>query len=409
MRVRNYTDTRLDQQARRLLLMQTLVIVANALAGTFLPIFLYRMSQSLALIGWFHFAQFAVMGLVFAPLGKWVKEGGKMNVLRLGIALSSVFYFVLLWLGTQAVTYAIALGVLNGLAMGCFWSAYNVVYFEITEPGNRDRYNGLVGFMTGVTGIIVPWVSAFIISHVADYGYTIVFGLAGVLFMVVVVLSFGLKKRPAVGIYNLRAVFSQLTVPHNPWRAISLANVAFGVRDGVFLFMISLLIYFTTTSEQLIGNFTLIISVVSLVSFFVVGKVLKPARRRVFMLIGVIMLSVSLVTLFWSLDYSVILLYGMGTALFMPFYVVPVTSTVFDYIGRSEYSSALREEFIVMRETFMTFGRLLGLLGYIMIAPHISTDTQVFPIFFFIVGSFPLLAWLCLRPFLGKLPAQRGL
>ena len=110
----------LDGQAKLLLAVQGLLGIANALSGTFLPVYLWKASQSLALIGWFNLSQTVVSGITFWLAGKWVKEHNKMNSLRLGVALSGVFYFIVLMLGKSAVTYAVPLGMFNGLSLGSF-------------------------------------------------------------------------------------------------------------------------------------------------------------------------------------------------------------------------------------------------------------------------------------------------
>lgn len=46
------------------------------------------------------------------------------------------------------------LGGLLGVGYGFYWLAFNVLTFEITEPNTRDLFNGLLGAMTSVAGMI---------------------------------------------------------------------------------------------------------------------------------------------------------------------------------------------------------------------------------------------------------------
>ena len=126
-----------------------------------------------------------------------------MNSLRLGVALSGVFYFIVLMLGKSAVTYAVPLGMFNRLSLGLFWIAYNVVYFEVTEPANRDRYNGSAGLLGSGAGIIAPWISGFLITaNKGERGYTIIFTISVITFAIAAILSFWLKKRRTLVIMN---------------------------------------------------------------------------------------------------------------------------------------------------------------------------------------------------------------
>lgn len=140
--------------------------------------FLWKMKSEFAFIGWFTFTQQAAMTIMFYVAGKWVKEGNKMNCLRLGIGLSAIFYAAVLWLDKAAVQYIFPLGLVLGTASGAFWLAYNVIYFEITNASNRDLFNGWTGFIGSCCAMLAPWVSGLLISGLGgDRGYTLILRL----------------------------------------------------------------------------------------------------------------------------------------------------------------------------------------------------------------------------------------
>ncbi|WP_274649363.1 MFS transporter [Paenibacillus humicola] len=401
---RNLSDTTLGGQAVLLLVVQALMGVAGALSGTFVPVYIWKVSHSFALIGWFNLSQYAVSGLTFWFAGKWVKEHNKMNSLRLGVALSGVFYFTVLLLGRAAAIYAVPLGMLNGLALGFFWLAYNVVYFEITEPGNRDRFNGVAGFLGSGAGIVAPWVSGLLITTFkGQRGYTIIFTISVIIFAIAAVLSFWLKKRKTGGHYDWSYGIRQIRKPGNPWRRVSPAIAAQGVREGVFMFLIGLLVYIATGNEQKLGNFSLITSLVSLVSFWIIGKLLTMKRRKTAMLVGALAITAVIIPLFWPIRFMTLLLFGLGVALFMPFYIIPMTSAVFDLIGKDEESASRREEFVVLREAALTVGRLIGIGAFLLVLPLADSSPQAIPWLMLVVGASPIAAWWLIHPFVGIL------
>ncbi|WP_225442536.1 MFS transporter [Paenibacillus lycopersici] len=400
---RDYETRSLDGQAVLLLAVQALLGTANALSGTFLPIYLWKSSQSFALVGWFNLTQFLVSGLTFWLAGKWVKEHNKMNSLRVGVALSGLFYFTVLLLGKSAVAYAVPLGVMIGIGNGLFWLAFNVVYFEVTEPGNRDRFNGWAGLLGSGAGIVAPWISGWLITmSKGERGYSIIFTISSVIFAIAVVLSFWLKKRESSGTYDWLHGFRQLRERGNPWRHAVPAIVCQGVREGVYMFFIGLLVFLATKNEGKLGNFSLVTSLVALVSFWLIGRLLKPERRRAAMLIGAIAVTAAIAPLFWPLSYRTLLIFGIGTALFMPLYIIPMTSTVFDLIGSSEESARQREEFVILREAGLTAGRIVGVAAYLLVLPFMEKSDYVVPFLMLAVGAFPILGWLLMRGLLGK-------
>lgn len=390
----------LGGQAALLLIVQGLFAVANALSGTFVPVYLWKASQSYMLIGWFALSQYATSGLTFWIAGKWVKEYNKMHSLRIGIILSGAFYCAVLLLGPQAKTYSVPLGILDGMALGFFWIAFNVIYFEITDPDNRDRYNGWAGLLGSAAGIVAPWVSGLLITSMkGERGYRFIFTLSLVIFAVSVVLSFWLKKRHGQGTYNWKHGIQQLMKKGNPWRRMFPAIAAQGVREGVFMFLVGLTVYVATKNESKLGMYSLITSFVALISFWFVGKKLKKNNRKLSMLIGVVMIGVVILPLFWNVSYTTLLLFGIGTSLFMPFYIIPMTSRAFDLIGASEESAREREEFIVLREAGLVIGRVIGLSSYLIVLPQNDSPLAITWLMF-AVGIVPIAGWWFMKPFL---------
>jgi YQGE family putative transporter len=394
--------TALSVQSKLLLAVNGLFAISHALSGTFVNIYLWKTKSDFAMIAGFAIASQLTSAITFWIAGKWVKEHNKMNALRLGIAVSALFYLFILWLGVKSVDYAVALGIVMGLASGLFWIAFNIVYFEVTNPETRDKFNGLAGLLGSGAGMVAPWLSGYVITHMKDTtGYRFIFTISLIVFLVGVVVSFFLKKRKVQQHYEWLYGFKLLLHKGNPWRKITIGLMAQGAREGVFGFMIGLLVYIYTKNEMKLGNFSLISSAVALVSFFVVGKWLEPRWRKLAVLVGIVMMIVVILPFFWRLNYATLLVFGISTALFMPLFTIPITSVVFDMIGKNEQSAEKRVEYIVLRELALNMGRMLGTIIFIGV---ITWSKQPLVINFLLlgIGSFPLLTWFYMRPWLSK-------
>lgn len=377
----------------------------NALSGTFVSVYLWKARNDFALIGWFAAVQQITMAITFWLAGKWVKEHNKMNALRLGVVVSALFYGLVLFLGPSAVNYVWALGLVQGLASGLFWLAFNVVYFEVTDPDNRDRFNGLAGLLGSGAGMLAPWISGILITRLSDAtGYRLIFSLSLGVFVLGAVTSFFLKKRKVSGHYGWFFAFRKMRDPDRTWLKVFGAMVAQGIREGVFGFLIALLVYISTKNEAKLGNFSLITSAVAFASFYAAGRWLKPKLRKWGMLLGVTGMILVILPFFWAVDYRTLLIFGIGTALFIPLYSVPLTSAAFDLIGRDEESSSHREEFIVLREVGLNAGRLLGTLAFLAVVIYTPTPLSI-NFLLLGVGSSPLLVWLLMKGFLALQPA----
>ncbi|MCP1183140.1 MFS transporter [Paenibacillus sp. 1781tsa1] len=396
----------LGRQSILLLGVNGLFALAGALSGTFLNVFLWKSRPDYAMLGWFTLSQQLTIGLTFWLAGKWVKEHNKMSALRLGTALSGIFYMIVLWAGSKAVDWIWPLGILLGCSLGLFWIAFNVVYFEITDRENRDLFNGWVGLLGSMTGIIGPWFSGLIITRMTDNtGYRLIFTVSLVIYVIAVVFSFFLKKRKVSGTYRWSEPWIQLSKPDSPWRTLALGLFAQGAREGVFAFLIALLVYLATAQEYKLGQFSLITSAVALVSYWAAGKWFKPQFRSKGMFIGALILLVVLLPLLWKVTYGTLLIMGIGSAVAMPLYVLPMISAGFDMMGTSGENVEKRVELVVLRELCLMVGRLFGLIIFIITVMN-SPSLRMLTWLIIVLGAFPLIGWIFMRKLLNRTEGQ---
>jgi len=387
-------QARLDRQSWLLLIVFGLFACANALSGTFVNVFLWKVRPDYSLIGWFALIQQLALGVVFLVGGAWAKQHNKMNVLRLGIILAGLFYASVLLLGKQAVNWIWLLGILMGAALGAFWLAFNVVYFEVTNADNRDRFNGWVGLIGSASTMIAPWASGLMIGAFGNTGYTYMFTASLVIFSAGVVLSFWLKKRPAEGRYDWSIVRQAWLEKNSPWKVTCFALAAQGVRDGAYGFLIGLIVFIATTNEVKVGNYTLYTSIAALLSFYVVGRWLHSRYRGAGMIWGALFMALSVIPLFFGLKYSYLLLFGIGMALASPFFTIPMTSITFDLMGQSEKAVESRVELTVVREFGLLVGRVLSISLFLLVV-NWSPKTEVITVFLAVIGCAPIIsAWL---------------
>lgn len=388
---------RLDRQTVLLFAVNVFFMAATALSAAFFGVYLWKETHNFVLLGWFTLLVQFAMAITFWIAGNGVKEGNKMVAIRLGIGISAVFYALVLLLGRQAVHYIVLLGVVQGVANGLFWLAYNVLYFEVTNADNRDRYNGLAGVYGSLIGMLVPWASGVLINRLgADNGYRAIFGLSLAIFIIGMIVSFWIRNRRTEGHYNWRHAWLTLRHSSSHWRLISVSLAAQGFRESVFGLLIGLLVYIQTGSELRLGNYLFIVSGVGFVGFYAVGKWLRPLWRSKGMLFGAIAITLVILPFFVRVNYTTLLLFGIGTSLFFPLYAIPMTSAVFDAIGADKDSAELRVEYVVMRELALIAGRMAGMVVFI-VTLSISKEPLAINTMMLLIGSAPIIGWLCMR------------
>jgi len=404
-RPRTAAAGKLDGQTRLLLLVNGLFVAASLFSGTFLGVYIWKASRDFALLGWFTLVTHVCMAVTSWVAGFWVKRGRSGTCLRTGIGVSAVFYGLVLLLGKQAVHYIVLLGIAQGIGIGLFWLGFNIIYFEATDADNRDRFNGMTGLTGSLLGMVAPWCAGYLISHTAGgSGYRYMFMASLVIFTAGVLVSFLLHNRKPEDNYDWRLPARIWRKPDNPWHPVIGALIAQGFRESVFVVMIGLLVYIQTGSEMKLGNFSLITQIVAFAAFYTVGRWLKPGWRRVGMLVGVLSLTLAILPFFFGMGYKTLLVFGIGTALFFPFFLIPMTSSVFDLIGTREESVRQRVEYVILREMALNVGRIAGMTVFI-ITLSASRAPSVINWMMLIVGSAPIVSWAFMR---NRLIPQHG-
>ena len=168
-----------------------------------------------------------------------------------------------------------------------------------------------------------------------------------------------------------------------------LAHYFFGLREGLTAFLISLLVYIAIASEFYLGIFSFSVSAVSLLSYYLGGRLMVPQKRVFFTFLGALMLSVMVIPLFFKVNYITLMVMGIGSAIFYPLFLIPLTSTTFDLIGQKPERARLRVEYIIVREISFSSGRVTGIGLFVLLV--LWTQNIVFLVVFFFVMSGALL------------------
>lgn len=379
-------EARANKDLQLLLLIGGLYSLSVALSNTFVNVYLWKQSGQIIDIAVYNLSVVLFQPFTFVFAGRLAKKVDRIIVLRLGVSFMALFYLTVLLVGTRATDYLFLLGALLGIGYGFYWLAFNVLTFEITEPDTRDFFNGFLGALHSFGGMIGPILSGFIISRLEKFtGYSIVFGLSLLLFTIAVFLSFSLNRRPAHGKYFFIRVWKERKNNKN-WNLITRAHFFQGLREGTFMFIISITIFVQTGSELALGSYGLLNSAVSFVAYFFVSRYIKQPMRKKAILIGGILLYIGVLLIAFDVTFGKLLVYGGIVAAAYPLLLVPYISLTYDIIGKAKDAAKMRIEYVVVRELFVHFGRIVSVVGFILMVVMFDLK-QSLPIYLLIVGA----------------------
>ncbi len=381
-----FGDLELTKDFKFLLLIGGLYSLSTALSNTFVNIYLWKQSGQFFDIGLYNLTVVVFQPITFILAGRWAKKVDRVIVLRIGVLCLALFYMAVLFFGSKAADFLILLGAILGIGYGFYWLAYNVLTFEITEPETRDFFNGFLGVLTSIGGMIGPFTAGFIISRLEKFtGYTVIFGISLTLFSIAAFLSFFLKRRPSEGEYWFRRILTERK-NNIDWKMITNAHFFQGLREGVFVFIISVFVYLSTKSEMALGTFGLINSGVSFIAYFFISRMIKKTQRKKAILLGGCILYGSIFLIVFDISYAKLLFYAATIAVAYPLLLIPYMSMTYDVIGKGWKAAEMRIEYIVVRELFLNAGRCVSILSFLF-AVSFFDEKKSIPILLLFVGA----------------------
>lgn len=379
-----------------LLVIGGLYALSTALSNTFVNVFLWKQSGDFKDLGFYNLSVVVLQPLTFILAGRWAKKIDRVIVLRLGVSFLAIFYITVLVFGERASQFLFVLGGLLGIGYGFYWLAFNVLTFEITEPETRDFFNGFLGLLGSFAGMIGPIAAGVIISTMESFtGYTVIFGISLGLFTGAVILSFFIKRRKAEGKFLFKRILAERKNNSN-WKHILHAHFFQGIREGTFVFVISVLVFVATGSELALGKFGLINSGVSFLFYFLATRLIKKKMRKKAILFGGLLLYLSIFAILFEVTYVRLIIYGILIAIAYPIILVPYNSLTYDVIGKAWKVKEMRIEYIVIREIFLNAGRFVSILLFLA-AVTFFDDKQSIPILLAIVGGGHLIIYFFIR------------
>ncbi|MED4530724.1 MFS transporter [Metabacillus fastidiosus] len=390
-------DVEVNRDLVLLLVIGGMYALSIALSNTFVNVYLWKQSGGNFFdLGVYNLSIVITQPITFILAGRMAKKIDRVIVFRLGVIFLAVFFLTVLMIGDSAAKFLPVIGGTLGIGYGFYWLAFNVLTFEITEPETRDFFNGFLGILTSIAGMIGPIIAGFVISRLKNFtGYTVIFTISLILFFAAVVVSFFLKRRKAEGQYLFRRIVKERKNNRN-WSFITTAHFFQGIREGTFAFVISVYVFITTNSELALGTFSLVNSSVAFVSYYLATRLIKKDMRKKAVLFGGVLLYISTFLLFFDLTYVKLLTYAVLIGIGYPILLVPYSSLTYDVIGRSWNAAQARIEYIVVRELFLNVGRFFSIVCFI-IAVSFFNEKVSMPILLSTVGIGHAVIYLYIR------------
>lgn len=376
------------KDAKALLLVSTLFTFAMGLSNIFVNVFFWKQTNSFSVIVIYNMTHYVVIPIIFILAGMIAKKKNGIWPLRFGLVAYALFFGLILLIGGKGTAYIYVLGIIHGIGSGFYWLAFNTLCFDYTDINNRDTFNGFNGSCSGVASAAAPITSAYIISRFqGTTGYRIVFGITLAIFVVLILISITLRCKNYAGKLNFKKAFSRNC---KEWSIIQKSTTFWGVRDVIIVFVVNILIIQATGSELSLGQLTLIASLLSSASYVLVQKVIKPPHRRMAIFIGTIGSFVAIIGLSIQVVYLTLLLYVALDAVFLPFFMIQLSSSTYNVINRA-HDEDMRIEYMINKDLALNLGRIIS-SSILLILINVSDNPSILQWYLLLIGLAPIVS-----------------
>lgn len=352
-------ERKLSREAAVSLIMQGLFIFGSTMSGTFMNLYLWRLTNSIGVNGMFNAILYAFTALGFIVGGKMVKRKGVMPIYRVGVALIALYYLGVVLAREKMVLLFPLFAVFLGLAGGLYWIGYWSLTYVVSNEANRLRFIGLSSVMSTVAALAAPLVSAAVFSFSEGLrGYVIVFSIAFLLFLCTAVLSFRIQVPGVRRKTYYLAHMIPLVRKNAAWRNAVVGNILFGFKQGALIFLPTILVYQVLQEENRVGYLNAALSLLSITVSYLFSRYASAQGTRIYLLVTVTLYSVGALMLVSGVSVWTVLV-------FMVFHSVcgPVKAGTYDgyfyrLIGTLPMKGELRVETMVIREVCWNIGRI---------------------------------------------------
>ena len=297
----------------------------------------------------------------------------------LGILGYNVLYLLLIVLGDNASRWHLWLGLLAGLADGCYWLSYGHLLSDSTDLSNRDSGLAIVNICANVVNLTIPLLAGFIIDAVGGTrGYMAVFGLSFAVSAVTCALALRLPKRRMAGAHKVDYPRTLRAIGRNRHLLYSLAAQGCkGVREGAFTFILSIVLYQMVKNELLVGFNTFLSAAAAIASYVIASRILSLANRVRYMGVAVAVLTGIAALCILHLSPMTVILYTVVNSFFAGFLENSTYSTFLDMMQLVPEMDNHRPELLAVNDTVLELGRCVGLSIIIVMNVYVGEDVGV--------------------------------
>jgi len=378
------------------------LLITNMIYSMVLPIievfvsaYIMRSESNPSLVLKYQLAVFTGIPITFVVNGYLLNHIKVAHLYSVGMLLSGVSMFIMMFLENLNLTAIVVSGFLMGLSYGFFWANRDFLALATTNDDNRNYYYGLETFFYTISAIIIPAFVGLLFFYTDEFNW---FGGGQIIsYRLLTVLVFALTITSTVIIHRgkfekpklkkfIYFKFDQL------WNKLLVLSALKGLAQGYLVTVPAILILKLVGDEEILSTVVSISGVIAAITLYLLGRFTKPNHRIYIFAIAYIIFFIGAFTHAYLFSALGVIIFILSKVLYQPLHDIsyfPIQLRVIDILtvkeGKSEFSYILNHEF------GLYFGRVIGIGLFLLLAGYIS-DTVALRYSLIIIGIVQLLS-----------------
>ena len=361
---KKYFNKSLSKGFIRLYTGKTIVMTASAMLGIFLPIFLYNLfDKNFQAVVIYYGSGYLFYGITVSFGVKFLNKFGFRNALRVSVILGMIFYIIFYFIDQNNFKYLIPLSILIVVFYRLlYWLPYHVNFAKFTNKKTRGRQVSVIEATRSVLGVFIPLIAGLILTY---FNFDVLFVIAIILYFASGIPYLTIPRTRERFVWTFRETWKQFFSKKR--RKTILAYMADGSENIVGLVVWPIFIYQLLDGNYFkVGAISTLIIAISVIAQLFLGKYIDlKAKKEKVLKWGSLLYSFGwLVKIFISTTFQIFVVgaYHSITCIFLR---TPFDALTYEISADQEHYV---DEFTVLREMSIQFGRVLMVISIILIS-----------------------------------------
>lgn len=355
-----------SKKALQLMIISMVLNFATLLSGVFVNIFLWKITSDMLSIAKYNLVMYASLTLVFPVFSYLSKRHSATLVFRISIIFQILYFISIILSGDRAADYINLFGVFTGIGTAASANSTNQLTVQYTKPENRSQFLSISGTLNSIAAMVSPFLAGIVINLFSELtGYYIVFAFSMILYM----LAFGMSVWFVQKIPKREFVFFQV-FRHCPtaMKKVNATQFFIGVRDGIFGFLINILIFDIVQTESIFGTATAASKMVVVLTYWVAGKYINRDNLYRHLHYSMWLMFAAPIPLFLFAGQMGVVLQMTMDAVASPLVAITLNSLMYNNIESIIRLDNL-EELLAVKEVWLNIGKVAGVAGFMILYP----------------------------------------